>query len=696
MKKNEILKELTHPITKNYLNSGKYLNRELSWLEFNKRVLYQALRKDVPICERLNFLSITSSNIDEFIMVRLSAIMNRMVRDGDAEITGMKPDFEYQEVLKGIKNYKDLQNECASVLAKKLESLGKHIVKFKELNKAEKGYVSRIFYNEIFPLLTPLNFDTTKSFPELVAKQLTIVVSLEDSINNNLQVISFIPLDDSLPRAYKIPSKDGDKYIFLEELIYGYLPRIYFNKKIIDYGTMKVLREADIELSHNTDVYIVDRMRKTLLDRRFGEVVFIDVTDNVSKDLQKIISKIFNIKKSHVYEHDFSINYNAFKEIDIKGESYKKFTPQYPQELLGEHDMFSAIDSGDILLSHPFESYDPVVKFLEHAAYDKDVLAIKQTLYRVSSTDSPIVNALCHAAENGKQVTVILEIKARFDEDRNLSLIEKFKNAGVKLVYGTEELKTHCKFIVVVRRSRKGIKIYTHVGTGNYNDKTATLYTDISLFTSNFKFGSDIVSIFNMLSGFAEPSKHINHVYFSPYSLRDRLIHCIDREIKSAKKGNPGIIIIKVNSISDKKIIDKLYEASRNGVNVMIFCRGICSMRPINDRIIIKSLVGRFLEHSRIYYFNNSKREDVYISSADLLTRNLDKRYELLVPVKDDGTKEKLMKILSMYYKDEFNTFQMDKEGVWHKVKGDTDIHELFMKEAIENYKLKSIPKFHK
>ena len=355
--------------------------------------------------------------------------------------------------------------------------------------------------------------------------------------------------------------------------------------------------------------------------------------------------------------------------------------------------MFSAIDKGDILLHHPYQSFSPVIKFLEHAAYDPDVLSIRQTLYRVSSIDSPIVNNLCLAAENGKSVSVVLEIKARFDEDRNISMIERMKSSGVHLIYGDEELKTHCKFITVVRRHKNGLKIYSHMATGNYNDKSAKLYTDISIFTSNYKIGQDLMSIFNMLSGFADPMSKIDKLYFSPYSLRKKLVSMIDNEIKNAKSGKVAIITLKMNSLSDKDIIDKLYEASKNGVKITIFCRGICSMKPINKNIEIRSLVGRYLEHSRIYMFYNDKKMDTFISSADLLTRNLDKRFELLIPVKSKETKEKLLKILSMYYTDEFNTFVMSSKGVYEKIKGQCNIHELFMREAIENYKFKSIPK---
>lgn len=691
----EILKELDTPISNKYTNKSLYLNRELSWLEFNKRVLIQTVRKDVPLIERCNFLSITSSNMDEFIMVRLASSLNSLMKNPtNIELSGMNPHEEYKSILDGIKRFKSLQDNCYEILLKKLNKENIHICKYKELSKDEKSYIGKIFYKSIFPVLTPINFDTTKQFPDIISKQLTIVVSLEDSHTNDLQVISFIPLNENLDLIYEIPTKNDKekKYILLEDIIYGYLNRIYFNKKILDYGMIKILRQADIELSHDKGMYITDRMRNTLLQRRYSEPIFMDVTSNISKPLQKIIMKIFELNKSQVFEYDNTFNYGGLTKINLENGKYKSFSPQYPSELIGEHDMFTAIDNGDIVLHHPYESFDPVVKFLEHAAYDKDVIAIKQTLYRVSSIDSPIVNALCKAAENGKQVSVILEIKARFDEDRNISMIEKMKLSGIQLIYGTEDLKTHCKFIVVVRRSKKGFKVYTHLGTGNYNDKTSKIYTDLSYFTSDFKIGQDVAMIFNMLSGFSEPTTKINKLFFSPYNLRKKLENCIEDEIKNAKNGKPAIITLKVNSISDKAMIDKLYTASKHGVKVIVFCRGICSMKPINKNIMIRSIVGRFLEHSRIYYFHNNNHPNIFISSADLLTRNLDKRFEILTPVKDEA-KEKILKILSMYYKDTFNSFEMDNSGEYHKLEGGCNIHDLFMKEAIENYKFKSIPK---
>lgn len=682
-----------NPISKVYGCNKHYINRELSWLEFNKRVLFQAIRKDIPLMERFNFLNITSSNLDEFIMVRFSSVINSMAKDGK-DISGLRAIEEYEAILKSIERFKTLQYSVFDTLVNKLESNGVKVKTYKELSKIEKNICRNIFEKQIFPLLTPMNFDTTKDYPEFNSKQLTIAVLLEDK---DMQVISFIPLDNSLDKMYKI-HKDKDIYITLEEIIYGNLSRLFYKKNIVDYGMIKLLREADIELDHDTDIYITERMRNTLLQRRYSTPIYMECTDNISKQFAKLLRKAFNLDKTHVYKSDGVIDFSPYMSVLKKDSSqwYKPFTPQYPNELLGDVDMFTAISENDILLHHPYESYDPVVKFLEQAANDYDVLSIKQTLYRVSSADSPIINALCDAARNGKQVSVILEIKARFDEARNISLIDKLRTSGVQLSYGVENLKTHCKFISIVRREKKKLKIYTHIGTGNYNEKTSKLYTDISYFTSNITIGQSVLSLFNMISGYSEPSEdYIDKIYFSPYNIRSQIIKCIDNEIHCAKKGHKAIIVLKMNSLCDKEVIDKIYSAADHGVKITIICRGICSIK-YHKNIIVKSIVGRFLEHSRIYYFHNNGKRRIYISSADLLTRNLDKRFELMVPVIDYNCANKLMKILDLYYTDTHNSFTMNKDSVFIKDirKNDVNVHELFMNDAISKYKLKSLPKF--
>lgn len=694
-----IIAEEIRNILPKYNNPDLYINRELSWIEFNKRVLHQATRSEVPLLERFKFLSITETNLDEFIMVRFSSVMNKIAKGNmEPDISGLTPEQEYRKVLKGIMGFKLSQQEQYRNLNKKLNKKGIEISKFKDLNKKEVDFVEKLFTRNIYPLLTPIAFDTTKDFPLIKSRQLSIIVALEDNKNPNLNVVSIIPIDAGLDRIYMIETdKKTPKYILLEEIIYNFLHKVFINKNIIYRGCMKLIREADIEIEGNKDVYLIDRMRETIVRREFSRPIFLDISNDVPKDVLKVLVKIFEIDKQHVHKCANIVDMSFFVSKPIRNVNYEyeSFTPQYPEELIGELDMFTAIDTNDILLHHPYESFVPVIKFLEYAADDKEVLAIKQTLYRVSSEESPIVEALCRAAEKGKQVSVLLEIKARFDEDRNMSLVEKLKSSGCKIIYGAEDLKTHCKFIIVVRRGKKGLKTYSHIGTGNYNDKTSSIYTDISYFTSVNKVGEDLLTIFNTLSGFSDPKDDVNRIFYAPYNLRSNLYNLIDNEIQNAKNGKKAFIALKLNSLSDHGLIKRLYEASEKGVKISIICRGICSMRAINSNISIKSIVGRFLEHSRIYYFHNNGRSDVFISSADMLTRNLDRRVELLVPIYDPVTRTKLLNIIKSYSKDTFNTYIMDNEGEYKLLKNPyvVNIHETFMDQAIENFKLRSIPK---
>lgn len=674
------------------LRNQKYVNRELSWLEFNKRVLYQCTRKSIPLIERFKFLAITDSNLNEFIMVRLASVVNRMMRNKkENDISGMPPDIEYEVLLDQIKKFKDLQLKVYTELTSLLKDEDiPNIVKYDTLNKSEKHIMSKMFYDKIYPLLVPINYSATTEFPDLKSKQNHVVVSLDNGEENT---ISFVPIPDNIDKLYTISTKSGDKTLFLEDIVCSYLDKIYIGKTVNEYGVVRILRNCDIEVDHNKSIYIVDRMMSILHQREKSSPLFID-TNGLSKNMIKWLCDMFKVSKQNVFSN--SVDYTALFSLPKNSKHvYEEFNPQYPSELVNTN-MFNAIKQGDIILHHPYDSFAPVIQFLEQAAYDENVLSIKQTLYRVSSVNSPIVNALCIAASNGKQVTVMLELKARFDEGQNISIITKLKSSGCTIVYGIEELKTHAKLILITRKEKGKLKLYSHIGTGNYNDKTASIYTDISYFTSDFKTGEDITTIFNMVSGFSEPNNKINRIFFSPYNLRKRLYTMIDNEIKIVEKGGHGTIILKMNSISDKEFIDKLYRASKKGVRVVIFCRGICSMKPINKNIFIRSLVGRYLEHSRIYYFSNNNDPEVFISSADLLTRNLDKRVELLFPVKNKDAKDKLIKTLLLYYKDNVNTFAMDKDGVYSRLsygKKDFNIHNKFMTDAIETKEAIGIPK---
>lgn len=694
-----ILRNLKKQVDSSFKNSDIFINRELSWMAFNTRVLHQAFKKDVPLLERFKFLAISASNLDEFIMVRLASVLNR-IGSSATDITDLDPIDEYEQIMNRITVFRNNQEEVFKVLRKTLDDNNIVFSNMSELTEDELYETKKIFNRNIYPLLTPIACDSTKEFPLIKSKQLNIIVELEDNVNPNLNVLSIIPIPTGISRVYKIEGDSGKvKLVLLEDIIKDNLNKLFINKKIINMGVLKLLRSADIELDSDSDIYLIDRIKQNLRLRESSTPIYMETKD-VSKQALKILQKMLGVSKFNVYKTNLLVDFTFLMNLpDLDNEYlyYEKFTPQYPEALIGERDMFSAIDKDDILLHHPYESYDPVIKFLEHAANDEDVLGIKQTLYRVSSKESPIVNALCRAAENGKSVSVLLELKARFDEGQNLNLIEKLKNSGCHITFGIENLKTHCKFISVIRKCKKGLKIYSHVGTGNYNDKTAKIYTDISLFTANQKMGEDLISLFNILSGFSDPSSdHINSIYYSPHNIRTTLHKLIDKEIKIAKEtGSPGHIIVKVNSVSDRDIIRKLYHASVNNVKVTVICRGVCSMKPINKNIHIESVVGRFLEHSRIYYFQNGGKPRVFISSADLLTRNLDKRVEVLFPVKSKPSKEKLLDIIKVYLKPSAQKYIMKEDGNYSlDINGpDINCQDIFMKIAISDYKYRNITK---
>lgn len=673
-----------------------YINRELSWLEFNKRILHQTIREDVPLLERLRFLGITQSNLDEFIMVRLSSVMNRMeLKPFTVDISGITPEDEYQQIYQTIIEMKKSQEEIFQALTKQLHSVDIKISRYMSLSKSDREQMDRIFMRDIFPLVTPISLDTTKDIPLLKSKQLCLVVGLSDDEHDNVNVVSLIPFPEELKRIYQV----SGRYITLEEIVSANLNRIFVNKQVLFKGTVRFLREADIELQSDDDIFITDRMKQTLRQREQSVPIFMDVSSTIPKPIIKLLAKMFHLDKQHIFKWKTMLDYSCFIGGAIHDSMYEydNFEPQYPEELIGARDMLSAIDEGDILLHHPYESFGPVVKFLEQAAHDSSVLAIKQTLYRVASADSPIVEALCQAAEKGKHVSILLEIKARFDEEKNLSLVDKLKQSGCNIIYGIENLKTHAKFSVIVRQTKKGLQTYCHVGTGNYNNKTSKIYTDLSLFTSNLKIGSDLLSIFNVLSGFSEPRDAINKILYAPYNIRSKFYEMVDREIQYAREGKQAVIILKMNSLSDKGIIRKLYQASESGVMVMLLVRGICSMKPINTNIQIRSLVGRYLEHSRIYYFHNNDNPKVFLSSADMLTRNLDRRVEIMVPVTSSETKSKLIWILTQHFQDTFNTYIMSKKGRYIKAQSELldsiNIHQEFMTQAIANYKYRRVPK---
>ena len=656
------LDDYTMEHKKKIKTNGPFINRELSWVDFNERVLYYSRDKSVPLNERLKFLAITDSNLNEFISVRFSYAK----KNKDIE--------PYKELLGKIKNFIELQGASYDLLKYDMKKKGYEITKMSKLDKKEIRKLEKVFTNEIFPILTPISMGTTNNGIRVDNGQLCIACLLEEGSHT---VLNIIPISSKLDQFIVI---DNKKIILIEDLIEYFISSIFINKKIISKTSFKIIKDQDVELSHDTSRFILDRMMQTLTNRSLSKPIFMTIDKKANASLKDLIVNTLQIPKNCVMESKV-VDYTRFMSSILPAlHSYRPFQANGLQDGNEIHySIFNMLKSEDILLHHPYDDYNTVVKFIEHAAYDPDVLAIKQTLYRVSSYDSPIINALCNAAKNGKHVAVLIEIKARFDELNNIKLISKLKEAGVIVILGLEHLKTHCKMCLVIRDEEGKKKIYSHIGTGNYNEKTSKIYTDLSYFTSKQKIGMDLLNVFNIISGNSAPDEKLQKIAYSPVTLRKTLIKCINREIEHAKKKKKAEIFIKVNSLSDPIMVNKLYEAADAGVEVYIICRGVCSIVP-RDNLYVKSIVGRFLEHSRIYYFKNNKSSEYFISSADLLTRNLDKRVETLVSVKDSNVTKKLDWIIKVMKKDERNSFVMRKNGTFSKEKGTFDSHEYMIK----------------
>lgn len=649
-----------------------FIQREESWLEFNYRVLHCAQRPGIPLNERLKFLAITTSNLDEFISVRYSSLIS----DGDEETRC--------RILDEIKDFISAQDKMYDILSRELKEEGLRLMDIDKLSKDEKNKLEQTFDRSLFPLLTPINIGSINDLPNLISGQTYIVVTVKE---NNEEILNLIPIIPSIPKLYQF----GDKVIFIEDIILKYLDKIFVKKNIETLGYFRVIKDANILLNHDKTKFILDRMNDTLLKRKFSDPLFMEISSTIPKKVRNALMAVFNLDKKAVHV-GYALDYTRFmKPLLPSNYSDEPFTPA-PYEVIGEQfSLFSELEERDILLHHPYDSYDTVLKFIDHAADDRDVMAIKMTLYRVSSIDSPIIQSLIRAAENGKQVSVLVEIKARFNESMNIDIVNKLKFAGINVILGEEYLKTHCKFCIVMRKENEDVKIYSHIATGNYNEKTSKIYTDLSYFTAKQKIGYDLVNVFNILSGLSDPNGKLEKVFYSPVNLRSRLTKLIDREISYAQKGKKAKIIIKVNSISDTKMVMKLYEAADAGVDVTIICRGVCSLVP-RKNLRIKSIVGRFLEHSRIYYFRNKSDAEWLISSADLLTRNLDKRVEILVSLDEKEIVNKLDIILDALINDESNSYYMMENGDFTWAGLGFDAHQWFIEDATSAVRLK-LPK---
>ena len=684
-----------------------YRNREDSWISFNERVLSEARDKNIPLFERLKFLSITASNLDEFFMIRVASLKD-MVHAGytKKDIAGMTAQAQIDLILKRVHNMVDVQYSTYDrSLVPMLKQNGLEILAAHEdLTEEQKKYVDRYFDENVYPVLTPMAMDSSRPFPLIRNKTLNIGALISKKGSNEEPQFATVQVPSVLSRIVEIPSgKDNVRtVIHLEQIIERNIGKLFLNYDVVCAHPYRIMRNADLTIEEDEAADLLKEIQKQLKKRQWGEVIRLEVEEGMEKQLLKILKKEFDIKNDAVFLINGPLDLTFLMKVyGIDGfEKYKekKYIPQPVPALIGTEDIFEAIRKQDILLHHPYMTFDPVVNFVKQAAKDPDVLAIKQTLYRVSG-NSPIIAALAQAAENGKQVSVLVELKARFDEENNIVWAKMLEKAGCHVIYGLLGLKTHSKITLVVRREADGIRRYVHLGTGNYNDSTAKLYTDCGLLTCAEPIGEDATAVFNMLSGYSEP-KNWNKLSLAPLWLRDRFTELIQRETEHARNGGEAHIIAKMNSLCDRDIIALLYEASAAGVKIELIVRGICCLKTgipgVSENITVHSIVGNFLEHARIFYFRNNGVEEYYMGSADWMPRNLDKRVEILFPVEDEKLKTELGHILQIQLDDNVKSHILQPDGSYVKVnrrgKKRLCAQEYFCQEAVQRAKVPKDP----
>ncbi|HIZ79956.1 MAG TPA: RNA degradosome polyphosphate kinase [Candidatus Lachnoclostridium stercorigallinarum] len=662
-----------------YTNPKNYVNRELSWLEFNYRVLSEARDKNIPLFERLKFLSITASNLDEFFMVRVASLKD-MVHAGyeKPDIAGMKPKQQLEKIAEKTHELVNLQYSTYSrslVPALKQQGL-RVIVNHEDLTEKEGAYVDRYFHENVYPVLTPMAVDSSRPFPLVRNKTLNIaaLVKKKDGEDDTLD-FAMVQVPGVIPRVVEIPEEgEGRAVILLEEIIERNISSLFLNYDIVTAHPFRIMRNADFSIDEEEAEDLLVEIQKQLKKRQWGEVIRLEIDEKVDKRLLKILKRELRMENDDIFFINGPLDLTfLMKMYGMEGfDALKtpKYTPQRVPALMNDDDIFTNIRKGDIFLHHPYESFDPVVEFVKTASKDPDVLAIKQTLYRVSG-NSPIIAALAAAADNGKQVSVLVELKARFDEENNINWAKTLEKAGCHVIYGLVGLKTHSKITLVVRREEDGIRRYVHLGTGNYNDSTAKQYTDCGIMTCNPLIGEDATAVFNMLSGYSEPLGW-NKLVLAPLWLRGRLLKLIRRETENAAKGEKAHIMAKMNSLCDKEVIAALYEASCAGVKIELIVRGICCLKAgvpgLSENIHVRSIVGNFLEHSRIFYFENGGRPQLFMASADWMPRNLDKRVEIMFPVEDPEIRSQVLHILEVQLADNVKAHVLQPDGSYEKV----------------------------
>ena len=659
-----------------------FINREISWLDFNYRVLDEAYDKCNLVMDRLKFLAITASNLDEFFMVRVAGIMDQInVGYNKKSVDGLTPIEQLATLNHMTQEMMSRQYTCLSKsIIPELNQNKIFFLRYDELDEEGKDFALHYFRHECYPVLTPQAIDNSRPFPLVKNNQVYLCIMLHDTeakVKDEKDYMAILEIPKVLDRIIALPKAKNSEvlnYIFVEDLISPFVNVLFTGYDVKQVNEFRITRNGDLAIDEDEAEDLLLEIEKSIQQRKWGASIKLEVTRDMSKKMKKWLMHELEIVESELYELKGNLDLTCFMKFQNRSEFNElrepRYTPLISNEFYEVEDIFEVIREKDRLLHHPYQSFQTVVDFIRAASKDPDVLAIKQSLYRVSG-DSPIIEAMIQAAQNGKQVTVLVELKARFDEANNIVWAKKLEQAGCHVIYGLVGLKIHCKMILVVRKESDGIRRYVHLGTGNYNDVTAGLYTDLGMFTAKENYGSDVSTLFNLLSGYSHYTLW-KKIEVAPKTMRNAFYIAIDREIENVRMGEKGRIIGKMNALVDEGIINKLYEASQAGVEIQLIVRGMCSLKPglpgVSEHITVHSIVGTFLEHSRIYYFYNQGKEDIFLSSADWMERNLNRRIETLFPIEEESLKKKLKHILDLTLKDTIKTRLMTETGEYIRI----------------------------
>ncbi|KAA8432711.1 RNA degradosome polyphosphate kinase [Weissella paramesenteroides] len=678
-----------------YTDSSLYTNRELSWLDFNDRVLEEARQKNNPLLERLKFLGITQSNMDEFVMVRVASLAKLIAVEWNGhDASGLTPTQQLKAI--NDKAHEQLTKQYVTlnrILLPAIKQVGINLLRVPNLTHEQFQFIKDYFHDELYPVLTPMADDSSRPFPFISNDTINFSLRLTKK-GSDKSLYATLQVPKIFSRVIKLPGGEND-FILLEDIIERFVSQLFINYEIQEVAVFRVIRDMDLDVAEEDTSDLLKEVQQQLKLRAHGKVIRLEVTSTISKKLRKRLVRELKTEEDSVYEVNGPIDLNFLGQLAsrVTGHDelkYEPFQPYQNEALTANYNIFDTIKQHDQLMHHPYDKFDSVVEFIRQASIDEGVLAIKMTLYRVSG-HSPIIKYLGRAAQNGKQVTVLVEVKARFDEENNVHWARELEQMGCHVIYGLVGLKTHSKLSLVVRREESGIRRYIHLGTGNYNDSTAHFYTDIGLLTANNNIGIDVTNIFNMLSGYSKPP-YFHKLHISPNGIREFMINRLDQAINYAKENRPVRVRMKMNSLSDQEMIAKMYEASHAGVTIDLIIRGICCLKPgiegISDNITVHSIVGRFLEHSRIYIFDFDGEQQVYLASADLMTRNLNRRVEQMFPIEKPTLLKRVLDIYQIMWDDNVKTRVLGADGIYQRVdrrgRASLDAQDFFATQATQ------------